>query len=384
MLNLANIHKGEGGAHHQLALASYFIEQGHEVLLVSPGRDSSGPAPAIFEQAGICSPSLTRIGLPGSFDTLMQIPLLLWYRLVRRYNVLYIRAVPFAVVANIIARLLGMKVILEHNGWQAIEREERGGGPLMASIEHILQVTAARTAHMNRTVTRGLQRILLDAGVSASRVIAIGNGTDLTRFYPIAREEALASLGWDNNLKYIGFLGGVVSWQGLENALRAFALVEGREKLRLVIAGDGPELKKLENLAEDLGISGQTDFPGYIDRDQANLLINGFDIAIAPFSQSYCMKIGLSSTKIRDYAAAGRIIICADIPELLENEAGDWIRMHKPDDAQDLARLLVQTLAETGDSDSKQRSARQYAEQYFDWKMIAARVMDLIKGVSAR
>jgi glycosyltransferase involved in cell wall biosynthesis len=46
--------------------------------------------------------------------------------------------------------------------------------------------------------------------------------------------------------------------------LRAFALVLKRRPVRLLLLGDGPERKRLESLAAELGISAVVDFYGFV------------------------------------------------------------------------------------------------------------------------
>jgi glycosyltransferase involved in cell wall biosynthesis len=381
MISLTNIIKGEGGAQHQLSLAEYFMNNGHEVKLIAPRRQVDEEAPEIFRNVGTWSMSLCRFGLPGSLDSILQIPLLIWYRLTGNYKVLYTRAVALTVLVNLVARLLFMKVIVEHNGWLATERRERTGNNFLARIESTLQIFSAQTAHMNRTVTKGLRRLLEEGGVSNKKITVIGNGTDISRFYPMDRKQVLNELEWDVSITRIGFIGGIVPWQGLETAVKALANLNDLKNVRLVIAGDGPDLPRIRRLADELGVSTIIDFLGYISRQKANLIINSFDIAIAPFTQQRNMEIGLSAIKIRDYAAAGRVVICSDIPELLEAEATDWIRFYQPDDVNELSQKLMEVMSDGSDKSKNQIAAREYAENYFDWNIMASRVLACISDL---
>lgn len=361
-----------------MSLAEYFMNNGHEVKLIAPRRQVDEEVPEIFRNVGTWSMSLCRFGLPGSLDSILQIPLLIWYRLTGNYKVLYTRAVALTVLVNLVARLLFMKVIVEHNGWLATERRERTGNNFLARIESTLQIFSAQTAHMNRTVTKGLRRLLEEGGVSNKKITVIGNGTDISRFYPMDRKQVLNELEWDVSITRIGFIGGIVPWQGLETAVKALANLNDLKNIRLVIAGDGPDLPRIRRLADELGVSTKIDFLGYISRQKANLIINSFDIAIAPFTRQRNMEIGLSAIKIRDYAAAGRVVICSDIPELLEAEATDWIRFHQPDDVNDLSHRLIEIMSDDFDKSGKQIAARNYAENYFDWNIMASRVLACI------
>ena len=141
-----------------------------------------------------------------------------------------------------------------------------------------------------------------------------------------------------------------MSWQGVDIAIAAMDRLRDIPHLELLIAGDGPERGHLESLAADLGLAERIRFLGYVPRDQALAVINGFDVALAPFTRERNAEIGLSPIKIRDYAAAGRIVVAADIEGVRELSEAGWLFPHVSDDADDLARVIRRVIAipETG------------------------------------
>ncbi|MDD2752166.1 MAG: glycosyltransferase, partial [Candidatus Omnitrophica bacterium] len=60
-------------------------------------------------------------------------------------------------------------------------------------------------------------------------------------------------------------VGRFVKPKGFEYFLKAFALIRGKINLNLVMAGDGPLLPEMRKLAEQLGISRQVFFLGWVD-----------------------------------------------------------------------------------------------------------------------
>jgi len=382
MMSLVNVSTAEGGVFHQLSLARHFRDKGATVKLVLPARMADATAAQLRDGYVEWSTSVVTAGLPPSFDSLLQLIPLLRSRIVEKYDVLYIRANLFTVVPVVLARLLGMKVMVEHNGWMSTERIARGGNPLIARLEQWMQVWSAAAANLNRCVTNGLKSLLISGGIDESTITVIGNGTDTELFYPINRLDVLSTTRTDPIPIRIGFIGGLVKWQGLETALHAYARLDNRKGTRLVIAGNGPEFDRLIKLANQLGIADQTDFLGHVSRDRANEVINTFDIAIAPFTAERNMEIGLSPIKIRDYAAAGRFVVCSDIPEILDVRIADWIRFHKPDDPDDLCRVLEMALRERPFQDDRTgEAARAYALANLDWSVICNRILKLIDGL---
>ena len=85
------------------------------------------------------------------------------------------------------------------------------------------------------------------AGVAASpRPATIGNGTNLAH----DRAASLQATRPDPKRSYVGFIGNLAPWQGLDLALAAFGrLAEQYPTWQLIIAGDGPEKLRLETQA---------------------------------------------------------------------------------------------------------------------------------------
>lgn len=366
MSNLVDFARGEGDAGHQSALLANFTAMGHEVRMLTPARAGAAAAVARFGALAVTTPSGTALGLPGSFDALWQLPAILKARWSWRMDILYVRVTTLCVVQVLLARALGMRVVVEHNGWTASERRVRGGGALMCAIERWSQLAAARHAHRSRCVTDGLARLLVAGGVAREKLFVVGNGVDLDKFQvlPVERD-ATAPLR-------LGFIGLLNPWQGVATALAAFAELRHELALELWIAGDGPLAESLRAEAARLGIDASVRFLGKVAAADAPAVINQFDIALAPYTLGRNAEIGSSAIKVRDYAGCGRPVIAARLPGIVELEAAGWLFTHTPDDAADLARVIRRVVA-LGREQLAARGAlaREYAEQNFDWRQIA-------------
>ena len=370
--NLVDFGRGEGDAGHQSALLTHFIAAGHKVHMMTPARIGAAAALAQLAPHVVLTPSTTQLGLPGSCDALWQLPVIVYARLVWRMQTLYVRVTLFCVVQVLLARLLGMRVVVEHNGWTASERRVRGGGAFMIALERWTQIGAARYAHRSRCVTSGLARLLIDGGCPRERLFVLGNGADLEKFKP--RREAAAHHG---RLR-LGFIGVLNPWQGVATALAALHALHDAHDLEFVIAGDGPLADELRGRCAALGLDARVRFLGRVAASEAAAVINDFDIALAPYTLARNAEIGLSAIKIRDYAACGKPVIAARLPGIAELERDGWLFTHRPDDAADLARVIGQLAALGRDelAGIGQR-ARAYAQAHFDWREIAAQVVAL-------
>lgn len=374
MMNLTPLGQGQGGSLHQIALMRCFTEMGHAVRMLSPRRPESQRIPSDIRDRVTLTPAMKRIGLPAAFDTIVQIPALVACRVRARAETLYTRVNLFTWMVVGLGRILGMRVVVEHNSWCPGERQARGGGRFALALEKFSQMASANWAHVSRCVTPGIARLLEQHGVPGDKLVVIGNGVDTDVMRPLHRADS-DSMETGGGVIRLGYMGGLVNWQGVEHAIQAMTHLQDIPSLELLIAGDGPERPALEALARRLGVTDRVRFLGYVPRDEAVKVINRFDIALAPFTRRRNEEIGLSPIKIRDYAAVGRIVVAARIDGIAELSPDGWLFTHRPDDPEDLANVVRQVLRRpAAERIDLGRRAREYAEAQFDWRQIAARV----------
>ena len=209
-------------------------------------------------------------------------------------------------------------------------------------------------------------------------MFVVGNGTNVDEFRPVHRDQALIEMEIIPDRIWLGFIGILVRWQGVDTAIAALAHFDDMPELGLIIAGDGPDRPRLEQLVGDLHLGDRVLFLGKIERNRANLVINSFDLALAPFTRQRNEEIGLSALKLRDYAAAGRVVVAADVPGVRELAGNKWLVLHQPGNPEDLAAVIRALLASREDWAERARLARAYAEQHFDWDRLASQILDRV------
>lgn len=371
MVNLVNFADIEGGTNHQISLFQSWRERGHSVSMISPFRRRKDGAPAEKIDGIYYSPSLSYFNTPKVFDTFIQIPYIIIERILQKKSLLYIRANIFTVFIVVTAKIIGLKVVVEHNSWCSSERKIRSDSKALAGAERLSQVWSAKIADASRCVTQGIADKLLQEGVPEHRLFVLGNGTDLEKFHPLDRNECLETLHLDPKPTWLGFIGILTKWQGVETAIRALTFIRAKQDVRLIIAGDGPELEPLKNLANSLDIADSIVFLGHVAPEKANQVINCFDLALAPFTAARNQEIGLSALKIRDYAAAGRTVLASSISGVEELSDRGWLFTHRPDDPEDCAAKALKILGTINERGTSWSAARRDAEALFDWSAIA-------------
>lgn len=112
-----------------------------------------------------------------------------------------------------------------------------------------------------------LKRVALDLGMPESRISVIGNGVDTSVFHALDRAESRRKLGMPPEDRIILSVGHLVERKGFHILLRAFVRLKDRDRLRLVIAGDGEMRQQLRKLAAELGIADRVTFAGAVRND---------------------------------------------------------------------------------------------------------------------
>ncbi len=139
-------------------------------------------------------------------------------------------------------------------------------------------------------------QMLRRCGASASRIDIVPCGVDLQLFSIRDRQEARAYFGIDQQRPMLLFAGRLDPFKGPDLLLYAATLM--KEDAQVVIAGgnlDGDnDLHKLQQLAQDLGLSDRVHFLGARPRQEMPLLYSAADITVVP---SYHESFGLAAVE---------------------------------------------------------------------------------------
>lgn len=139
------------------------------------------------------------------------------------------------------------------------------GPPLRHLLELVLGRVWARALHRTVSVNRDdyPPRLVAEYGFPRERLSVIYNGVRIAPEAPTAADRARArrGLGIAEDTFALAFVGRVSPEKGIRHAVEALALCDPR--VALWIAGDGPELQPLQQLAQSLGLAPRVHFLGY-------------------------------------------------------------------------------------------------------------------------
>lgn len=267
--------------------------------------------------------------------------------------------------------------IFEHNGWLADDVNQnlpRSKAFFWPRFAKFLQVAAAKSISMNRVVTPGIGDLLVQNGVNRSTIFVAGNGTNTTHFRPMEKHDCCSRFNLDPSLTYIGYIGRLAYWQGVEFLLYSLRDLNFSPSLRLLIGGDGPAQTRLEEIAEEIGVADIVLFMDSIPYDLAPVFINCFDVAVYTPIVHRNQKIGISPLKVRDYAACGKPVVATKVKGLEDIEKGGFGLLANPEDSQDIADKIRVLLNESRQRSLMGNKARAFAEKHYKWDAIAVEI----------
>ena len=132
---------------------------------------------------------------------------------------------------------------------------------------------------------------------------------------------------------------------GLEDTIDIIADLNKKTGVRLVIAGDGPYKKKLEEYADAKGTKDAVEFLGHINRKKLYRLISGAKLCIMPFKKTRHMDTVLPN-KLFEYMAFAKVFVYPDLPGFREVLGIDNKGKYRFDDKDDLQRVVENMLAD--------------------------------------
>jgi D-inositol-3-phosphate glycosyltransferase len=228
--------------------------------------------------------------------------------------------------------------------------------------------------------------------VETKNVRVIPPGVDITRFYPIPKDEAKEFVGIAPSDTMILFVGRIEPLKGIDTLLQAMAELKSAGKLQAhcrclaVIGGDPPaskadpgeELVRLRAMVEELGMGDLVAFLGSRNQDTLPYYYSAAEVVVVP---SHYESFGLVALEAM---ACGRPVVASETGGLAflvrDGETGYHVPAADPGAlAEKLGRLV-------GEPDLR-RSMGQRAQvvaQGYAWPTIVESVVDLYEDVLAK
>jgi glycosyltransferase involved in cell wall biosynthesis len=223
-----------------------------------------------------------------------------------RPRVVFVHHIGPLIYGGLAARLAGVPrlIYVEHDAWHYTNARHR------KLVRGCFWLLRPKVVAVSNQVRSALIRMMPRLDVA---VIPPGIATD--RFIPGNKAEARSRLGLSSSYQIVGTAGRLVPVKAHHILLRAMA--ELPENVHCAIAGDGPERDKLQELANELGLSHRIHFLWH--RDDLWRVYPAFDVFCLPSEAE-----GLPRT-VLEAQACGVAVVATDVggmAEALDPETG--------------------------------------------------------------
>lgn len=288
-----------------------------------------------------------------------------------------------------VAEAFGLPWIYEVRGQQADTWVAKHGTASEGSQYHRLfqerEAASAREADAVVTLGDEMRRTLIDSGVDPTTIALCPNAVGQAFLEPpLTKRAARERVGLDPDLTYIGAVSSLVGYEGHDDLLRAFALLQDDfPTLRLLLVGDGVQGPYLHQLARQLQIEGRCLFPGRVPRDQAMLWHQSLDVFAVPRKD---LEVTRKVTPLKpvEASASARPVVASRLPALQELVKEDVTGLFcSPDNPQSLAQALRRLLEDPDLADLLGRQGRDWVLSERTWRANAERYGHVYQSLGA-
>jgi len=213
-------------------------------------------------------------------------------------------------------RRAGIPWILETQGLFYYEtRVERASVGLSGLAERI-EKRAYRLCDILVCISPALKELIVrECGVDPEKIMVVPNAVELDRFDPhleAARTALKGGPGRYFDELTLGFVGGLIGWQALDQLIDAMAeLDEEGVPLALVVIGDGAMRGPWEERAQERGLAHRVRFLGHVPAPAIGRHMAGIDLG---YAGARVMEIGAmyhSPIKLYEYMAMAKPVVAA-------------------------------------------------------------------------
>lgn len=221
----------------------------------------------------------------------------------------------------------------------------------------------------------------------AAQVTAIPLGVDERRFTPIGREQAKEAFGVTGK-RVIATVARVVAYKAHDLVLRAIATLhpEVRKDFVYLVAGRGPNLDALKQLAQTLGIAEQVRWLGFVaEADLPNLYRASDLFVLATRESTTAQEVEGFGLVFLEAQACGTPVVGArtgGIPDAIKHGEGGFLIAQ--DDLGALALLLERLAMDPAFFVSEGARARTRVEREGTWSTYVDRFAAALASVGVR
>jgi len=196
------------------------------------------------------------------------------------------------------------------------------------------------------TIAEAMREELIGRGVPEEKVHVVPNAVDEARFDSVPVSEDLRVKLGLGGTTVVGYISNISYREGHDTLIRAFAKVStGRDDVRCLLVGDGPERGRIETLARALGVADRLVMTGEIDHAEIDRYYSLIDVFVVPRRQDHASDY-VTPLKPYEALALKRAVIVSDRPSLREivGDGEERGLIHRSEDPDHLAVRIAELL----------------------------------------
>lgn len=206
-------------------------------------------------------------------------------------------------------------------------------GSVVERIFRFLESKALQRADAITIVTSRIRRQLIEEyGIEPGKCYVIPNGVDLEKFKCNTSKRRV-------QMVYTGYFGHA---QDFETFLRGYFLLDEKDRIPIVLAGGGENLKETLEMVEELGLSRWVRYVGMLSRKEVVSLLCSSTMGVAPIKADESLKYAIPS-KIYEYLACGLPFVGVGAGEIerIAEESGAGCVGRTPEEVADCIKKLL-------------------------------------------
>ena len=284
------------------------------------------------------------------------------YRLVKRGHIEIINShwlLPQGLSCAVVSRLTGVPHVATVHGGDILGLKST----LFVAIKrYVLRRAVACTT--NSSITEAAVRAI---GPADLRIVRIPPGAVATPPAVLEPRRHVPESIAQHDEKLLIFVGRLIAQKGCSDLLAALKLVvRSQPGVRLVVAGDGPEMDALKKQAVSLGIDNKVEFPGWMNSDELQQLYRAADMFVAAPTRGPGGEVEAFGLVFVEASLAGLPVVATRsggiVDIVLDKKTGLLVDEGNPEQ---LAAAVLDLLMDTDKAKRMGAAARSRAEKLF-------------------
>ena len=291
-------------------------------------------------------------------------------------------------VVNAVAKHFDIPSIYEVRGlWEItrISRQPEFEGSEYFQMMSNLEANSASEASYVFAITNALAEEMKRRIGTECEIGFLPNGVHANRFLPKNPNFELKSrLGISKETVVLGYIGSVVSYEGLDLLIESLPLVKQLTKtpFKLMIVGDGAYMEKLQGIAAKLELTNDVLFTGRVPHEEVENYYSIVDIAPFPRLPLPVTEM-VSPLKPFEAMAMEKAVLSSNVQALCEIVEHDKTGvLFEKGNSEDLATKLSVLISDVNLRERLGKNARIWVSKSRDWSEISTTLGDAYSKLS--